>query len=83
MLYQRDDFENLTSQKYPQIDGFKGHYMIALRVDNHGAVDYTYQTVVNQGGRSIIGPKTEEWGQRLCYVSDPEGNVIEISAFQQ
>ena len=26
---------------------------------------------------------TESWGQRTCYVSDPEGNLIEISSFNE
>ena len=26
-------------------------------------------------------PTTEKWGQRTCYVADPEGNLIEIGSF--
>ncbi len=26
-------------------------------------------------------PTTEPWGQRTCYISDPEGNLIEIGSF--
>ena len=26
-------------------------------------------------------PTTEPWGQRTCYVADPEGNLIEIGSF--
>ena len=24
---------------------------------------------------------TEPWGQRTCYIADPEGNLIEIGSF--
>jgi len=27
-------------------------------------------------------PTTEPWGQRTCYVADPEGNLIEIGSFK-
>ncbi len=26
-------------------------------------------------------PTTEPWGQRTCYIADPEGNLIEIGSF--
>ena len=28
-----------------------------------------------------IAPTTEPWGQRTCYIADPDGNLIEISSF--
>ena len=24
---------------------------------------------------------TEPWGQRTCYIADPEGNLVEIGSF--
>lgn len=35
------------------------------------------------GAKSIMEPTTEPWGQRTCYVADPEGNLIEISSFKE
>jgi catechol 2,3-dioxygenase-like lactoylglutathione lyase family enzyme len=29
----------------------------------------------------VMPPTTEEWGQRTCYIADPEGNLIEIGSF--
>lgn len=26
---------------------------------------------------------TEPWGQRTCYIADPEGNLIEIGSFNR
>ena len=28
-------------------------------------------------------PETEPWGQRTCYIADPEGNLIEIGSFNK
>lgn len=44
-------------------------------------LDETYKTVVALGARSVMEPTTEPWGQRTCYIADPEGNLIEIGSF--
>ena len=35
------------------------------------------------GAVSVLEPTTEPWGQRTCYISDPEGNLIEIGSFNK
>ena len=35
----------------------------------------------NDGAKSVLPPTTEPWGQRTCYVADPDGNLIEIGSF--
>ncbi|NCC82439.1 MAG: glyoxalase, partial [Clostridia bacterium] len=39
--------------------------------------------VVSKGAIPIMEPTTEPWGQRTCYISDPEGNLIEIGSFNK
>ena len=34
-------------------------------------------------GTVMLSPETEEWGQRTCYIADPEGNLIEIGSFNE
>ena len=58
-----------------------GHYEIALGAENYAAVDAAFQEVVSKGAVPVMEPTTEEWGQRTCYVADPEGNLIEIGSF--
>ena len=36
---------------------------------------------LNNGAKSVLPPTTEPWGQRTCYVADPDGNLIEIGSF--
>ena len=83
MLYERKNFEKMTSRKYEYIKGFNGHFEIALYVDTFEEVDLEYSKAVEKGARSILEPTTEPWGQRTCYIADPEGNLIEIGSFNR
>jgi len=83
MLYERKNFENMTGRKYEYLKGFNGHFEIALYVDTFEEVDREYARIIAQGGRSVLEPTTEPWGQRTCYIADPEGNLIEIGSFNR
>lgn len=83
MLYERKNFESMTSRKYEYINGFNGHFEIALYVDTFEEVDKRFAEVVSKGATSILEPTTEPWGQRTCYIADPEGNLIEIGSFNK
>lgn len=28
--------------------------------------------------KEVLEPELEPWGQRTCYIADPEGNLIEM-----
>ncbi len=81
LLYGRGDFENMTHRKYEYVKGLNGHTEIALYVDTFDEVDAEYARVIANGAVSVLPPETEPWGQRTCYVADPEGNLIEIGSF--
>lgn len=81
LLYRRTDFEKMAKRSFDYADGVTGHYEIALSVDNYTAVDATFKEVIEKGATPILEPTTEEWGQRTCYIADPEGNLIEIGSF--
>ena len=81
LLYRRTDFEEMTNRSYEYVNHFNGHYEIALSVDNYKAVDEAFGEAVSKGATPILEPTTEPWGQRTCYVADPEGNLIEIGSF--
>lgn len=83
MLYERKNFEKITSRKYEYLKGFNGHFEIALYVDTFDEVDLEYAKAIEKGARSILEPITEPWGQRTCYIADPEGNLIEIGSFNK
>lgn len=81
LLYGRRDFEKMTNRKYAYTNGFNGHFEIALYVDTFEEVDAVYADAVSKGASPVMAPTTEPWGQRTCYIADPEGNLIEIGSF--
>lgn len=81
LLYGRKDFEGMTNRKYDYIKGINGHSEIALYVETFEEVDVEYSKAVAKGAVSVLEPVTEPWGQRTCYIADPEGNLIEIGSF--
>ena len=83
MLYRRRDFEKMTNRKYEYLKGFNGHFEIALYVDTFEEVDKEYAQAIAKGAQSVLEPTTEPWGQRTCYIADPEGNLIEIGSFNR
>ena len=83
LLYGRKDFEEMTSRKYEYIKGLNGHFELALYVDTFEEVDVEYKKAIEEGAASVLEPTTEPWGQRTCYIADPEGNLIEIGSFNK
>ena len=83
LLYGRKDFETMTSRRYDYIRGLNGHFEIALYVDTFGEVDSSFRHAVKNGAEAVLEPTTEPWGQRTCYVADPEGNLIEIGSWNK
>lgn len=83
MLYERKNFEKMTSRKYEYLKGINGHFEIALYVDTFEEVDKAYNDAILKGAVSVLQPENEPWGQRTCYIADPEGNLIEIGSFNR
>ena len=83
LFYGRKDFEKMTDQRYEYVKGLNGHFELALYVNTFEEVDYTYKRVIEQGASPVLEPTTEPWGQRTCYIADPEGNLIEIGSWNK
>jgi len=83
LLYGRKDFEKMTNREYEYVKGLNGHFELALYVDTFDEVDETYNRIIKQGAKPILEPTTEPWGQRTCYIADPEGNLIEIGSWNK
>ena len=56
---------------------------MALYVDTFAEVDARYQHAIRNGAASLLEPTTEPWGQRTCFIADPEGNIIEIGSWNK
>ena len=83
LLYGRKDFEKMTSRHYEYVKGLNGHFEIALYVDTFDEVDRAFEKAVEKGAKPVLAPETEPWGQRTCYIADPEGNLIEIGSWNR
>ena len=83
LLYGRSDFEKMTGRRYDYVKGLNGHFEIALYVDSFEEVDAVFQKAVAQGAEPVLEPELEPWGQRTCYIADPEGNLIEIGSWNK
>lgn len=83
MMYERDNFEKMTNRNYEYLRGINGHFEIALYVDTFEEVDEKYREIISKGDTPILDPVTEPWGQRTCYIADPEGNLVEIGSFNK
>ena len=83
LLYGRKDFEELTRHRYDYVKGLNGHSEIALYVDTFEEVDAAFSNAVANGAQPVLAPETEPWGQRTCYIADPEGNLIEIGSWNK
>lgn len=71
----------MTGRRFGYAQGVNGHFEIALSVENFDEVDRTFAEITAKGGQPVMPPTTEPWGQRTCYIADPEGNLIEIGSF--
>lgn len=83
LLYGRKDFETMTHRRYEYIKGLNGHFEMALYVDAFEDVDREYKKAIENGATPVLEPTTEPWGQRTCYIADPEGNLIEIGSWDK
>ena len=83
LLYGRKDFETLTGKRYEYLKGINAHSEMALYVDSFSQVDEEYQKAIDNGATSLLEPTTEPWGQRTCFIADPEGNIIEVGSWNK
>lgn len=83
LLYGRKDFEKMTNHTFEYVKGLNGHSELALYVDTFPEVDSAFDKAIEQGATPVLKPTTEPWGQRTCYIADPEGNVIEIGSWNK
>ena len=81
ILFPREIFEQMVSHKFQYTNGLNGTMELAFDVPTFADVDREYKNAIENGATSVLQPTTEPWGQRTCYVADPDGNLIEIGSF--
>jgi catechol 2,3-dioxygenase-like lactoylglutathione lyase family enzyme len=43
-------------------------------------VQAAFDRAIEQGAESVSPPQTKPWGQDVAYVSDPDGNLVELAS---
>ena len=81
IMFPRTAFEQMTGWEYSYPKGMNGTVELAFHVPTFSDVDEEYARVTALGAKSVFAPQTMPWGQRTCYIADPEGNLIEIHSF--
>lgn len=81
IMFPRTAFEQMTQHKYGYPKGLNGTVELAFHVPTFSDVDTEYARVTALGALPVFAPQTMPWGQRTCYIADPEGNLIEIHSF--
>jgi catechol 2,3-dioxygenase-like lactoylglutathione lyase family enzyme len=81
IMYGRSDFEKMVSKTFDYPKGLNGTMEIAFNLNEYDDVDKEYKRLMDLGVIGIFPPTTMPWGQRTCYVADPEGNLLEIGSF--
>ena len=83
IMFPRREFEQMTKTPYTYPAGLNGTMEISFGLPTFEEVDREYERVVKAGAKPIFPPTDEPWGQRTSYVADPDGNLIEISSFNE
>ena len=68
-----------------QIRGMLKDAMGMLRkvADYESSKIKAFKKAVANGATPVLEPELEPWGQRTCYIADPEGNLIEIGSWNK
>ena len=83
IMYSRQDFEKMVSKTFIYPKPLNGTLELSFSLPRFDDVDKEYDRITKAGALSAFPPTNMEWGQRTCYVSDPDGNLIEIGSFNK
>ncbi|MBY0597550.1 VOC family protein [Bacillus bingmayongensis] len=74
-MNSREDVRELTGLAIPKGASESSNFEIGFVVED---VSETISRLKEQGVKVLVEPITKPWGQTIAYVSDPDGNYIEI-----
>lgn len=83
IMYSRDDFEKMISKTFTYPKELNGTLELSFSLPRFENVDEEYERLVKAGAKSVFPPSDMPWGQRTSFISDPDGNLIEIGSFNQ
>ena len=81
-IFDRKQFAEAMNQPYDPPKGVNLTMEIGIGVPTKADVDQEYARLMALGVPSAQELKTQPWGQRNFWITDPEGNYIEVGSFQ-
>ncbi|WP_319272758.1 VOC family protein [uncultured Draconibacterium sp.] len=66
------------AELHAERSGFSG-VTLAINLDTKEGVDELYNSVIANGGRSLVQPRETFWGGYDAYFADPDGHAWEIA----
>ena len=79
-MFDRKQFAEAMKQAYYPPKGFNLTMEIGLGVPTKADVDREYARLTASGVHVVQEPITQPWGQRNFWLTDPEGNYIEVGS---
>ncbi len=79
-MFDRKQFAKDMDQPYVPPQGYNLTMEICIDVPTKEDVDREYARLMALGVNSVQEPETQPWGQRNFWITDPEGNYIEVGA---
>lgn len=83
MMFPRINFEQILGRSFEYPKGLNGTMELAIDLPRFEDVDIEYDRLVSAGAKPVYAPKTEPWGMRSSYLSDPDGNLLEIGSWNR
>lgn len=81
MMYERKELTGYLGKDLSYPPCINGTFELAVDLPRFEDVDKEFDRVVKLGATSILEPRNEPWGMRTSFISDPEGNLIEIGSW--
>lgn len=78
ILCSRESYKDTIPDVYRWKKSINGNMELCFDVPKYSDVDKEFERVTRAGAKTVYKPTTEPYGMRVCYVADPEGNLIEI-----
>lgn len=78
-----DDFGLFVEDMAKMIRFYRDVLGFEIKESEDNGNVYLIREVISKGATSVLEPSTEPWGQRTCYIADPEGNLIEIGSWNK
>lgn len=81
MMFERKELQDYLGAEMSFPKGINGTFELAIDLPRFADVDKEFERYVMAGAKPVLAPRNEPWGMRTSYVTDPEGNLLELGSW--